>query len=134
MYKWPEGRVIRIVCFIVAAVIATDIGWNAARADIFNYLGDPKLPILLRGIFYSLAALAVVVFALVAVGFKPASVDFLIEVEQEMLKVEWPTKNLVRNTFIIAIVIVVVAGLIFLVNSALFALLVEGVKTMGGWL
>ena len=44
------------------------------------------------------------------VGFKPKSVQFLIEVEQEVQKVTWPGRpDIIRLTIIIAIVTVLLS-------------------------
>jgi preprotein translocase SecE subunit len=57
----------------------------------------------------------------VGAGFHHKAVEFLIEVEQEMVKVEWPKANvLVRSTLIIAVAIVVMAVLILGVDTVNF--------------
>jgi preprotein translocase SecE subunit len=69
------------------------------------------------GSFFAVLALTTLIAGIVAVGFHPRAVDFLIEVEQEMVKVEWPTRStLVRSTIIIFIATALLAALIFLVD------------------
>jgi len=121
MYKWPQGRVIRTICMIVALIIVADLAFNGAWANAGTYLGkaDSKgsLPQLIVGIVYGVVALTVLIGGLIAIGFKAVSVDFLIEVEQEMTRVTWPTTSeLVRSTTVIAVMIVTLAIGIFLVD------------------
>lgn len=121
MYKWPQGRVIRTISMIVALIIAADLAFNGAWANAGAYLGKSgsqgSLPQLVVGIIYGILALGALIGGLVAIGFKPASVDFLIEVEQEMTRVTWPTSSeLVRSTAVIAIMIVTLAIGIFVVD------------------
>jgi len=121
MYKWPQGRVIRTICMVVALIIAADLAFNGARGNIGAYFGkagsQASLPQLIVGIIYGVLALVALVGGLVAIGFKPASVDFLIEVEQEMGRVTWPTwSELVRSTAVIAVMIVTLAIGIFVVD------------------
>ncbi len=124
MYKWPQGRVIRTICLLLVLGIAADLGFNGAYGPIASWLQDENSKQLAVGIFFALATVAALVAGIVLVGFKPMSVDFLIEVEQEMVKVEWPTSNvLVRSTIIIAIATAVVGGIIYgvdVVNYHLF--------------
>ena len=121
MFKWPQGRLIRTICMIVALIIAADLAYNGAWANAGAYFSktDAKssLPQLIVGIIYSVLALIALVGGLIAIGFKPSSVDFLIEVEQEMTRVTWPTTSeLVRSTSVIAIMIVTLAIGIFVVD------------------
>ena len=119
MYKWPKGRVIRIACLVLTLLIAMDLAYNGAFGPFSYYLegreGAGKQ--LALGIFFTVVALAALVAGLVAVGFHRRAVDFLIEVEEEMVNVEWPKPNaLVKSTIIIAIAIVILGFLIFAVD------------------
>jgi preprotein translocase SecE subunit len=79
-------------------------------------------------------ALAAFLAGLILIGFRPKTVDFLIEVEQEMVRVEWPTMNvLIRSTLIIAVAIVVLAVLILGVDSVNLQFL-KLVRWLGGML
>jgi preprotein translocase SecE subunit len=126
MYKWPQGRVIRIICLMLTALVTFDLAYNGAYGPL-AFAFDPLSPVdkttsqLIIGIFFCVLALAAFVAGLVSIGFHPKAVDFLIEVEQEMVRVEWPTLNvLVRSTLIIAVAVAVMAVLILgvdIVNS-----------------
>ena len=63
----------------------------------------------------------------------PRTVNWLIEVEQEMLRVTWPKQNeVVRSTVIIAIMTVVLAIVIFLVDWLNIQVVVNGILNRGG--
>lgn len=122
MYKWPQGRVIRTISMIVALIIAADLAYNGAWANAGAYFSKTEtqgsLPQLIVGSIYALLALIALVGGLIAIGFRPASVDFLIEVEQEMTRVTWPTsRELVRSTTVIALMIVMLTVVILLVDT-----------------
>jgi preprotein translocase SecE subunit len=143
MYKWPDGRVIRTICFIVLAIIAVDLAYNGAYAPIFAYLNPTSTPVdgaahagvggLVRGIVFAVAALITVVGGLAAVGFIPRTVDFLVGVEDEMTKVEWPHgSQLVRSTIIVAIILTVVALLVFAVDWLFITAIRTWIPKLGG--
>ena len=118
MHKWPQGRVIRIICLMLTALVTFDLAYNGAYGPL-AFAFDPLSPAdkttsqLIIGVFFCVLALAAFIAGLVSIGFHPKAVDFLIEVEQEMVRVEWPTLNvLVRSTLIIAVAIAVMAVLI----------------------
>src|SRR4051812_36717715 len=128
MYKWPQGRVIRTICLILAIIVAADLGYTGAYAKIHSSLSPENAAAHLRqlvlGIAFAVAAFAALVTGLVAAGFHHKSVEFLIEVEQEMVKVEWPQPNtLIRSTITIAIAIIILAALIFLADFLLLKML-----------
>jgi preprotein translocase SecE subunit len=84
------------------------------------------------GSVFAVLALAALISGLVSAGFHSRAVDFLIEVEQEMVRVEWPTfPVLVRSTLIIAVAIVVMAVLIVGVDFVNFYFL-ELIRWLGG--
>jgi preprotein translocase subunit SecE len=117
MYKWPQGRVIRTIGLVLAIVIAADFGWNGAHAQIEAYKQGANIRPLIVGGIYGLLALSSLIVGLVAIGFKKVSVEFLIDVEQEMLRVTWPTSSeLIRATVVIAVMIVVMGVAIFAVD------------------
>jgi preprotein translocase SecE subunit len=139
MYKWPQGRVIRIICLVLTALITFDLAYNGAYGPLAFAL-DPLSPVdkttsqLVIGIFFCVLALAAFLAGLILIGFRPKTVDFLIEVEQEMVRVEWPTMNvLIRSTLIIAVAIVVLAVLILGVDSVNLQFL-KLVRWLGGML
>src|SRR6185436_12099446 len=113
---------------ILALIVAADLGYTGAYSKIIASQ-DPQnnaahLRQLVLGIVFAVASVGALIAGLVAAGFHHRSVEFLIEVEQEMVKVEWPQPNsLVRSTVVIAIAIAILAGLIFLADFVLLHLL-----------
>lgn len=116
MYKWPQGRLVRSVSILLTFLIAIDLGYHGAYGPLSVYLEGGTGAIaknLAVGIFFCVLALAALITGLVAAGFHQRAVDFLIEVEEEMVKVEWPKGGaLVKSTLIIAVAIVIMAILI----------------------
>lgn len=107
MYKWPQGRIVRIVCLVLTALVTFDLAYNGAYGPLTAGEGTKQLVI---GIVFCVLAFAAMVAGLVTAGFHSKTVDFLIEVEQEMVRVEWPKTNvLIRSTLIIAVAIAVMA-------------------------
>jgi preprotein translocase subunit SecE len=119
MYKWPQGKVIRMALLIIAVIAAVDCGLQCWGTTI-AYLENPEaatwqqIPV---AAIMGVLALGFLIGGIVAVGFLPKTVQWLIEVEQEMLKVTWPAQNeVVRSTIIIAIMTLILAAVIFLVD------------------
>jgi preprotein translocase SecE subunit len=134
LYKWPQGRVIRTICLLLTALVTVDLVYNGAYGPMSFYLtgGEGAAKQLTIGVIFSVLALAALIAGVVSIGFHPRAVDFLIEVEQEMVRVEWPTLNVLgRSTLIIAIAIVVMAVLILGVDFINFQFL-ELVRWLGG--
>lgn len=137
MYKWPKGQLIRIVVLILVLVIASDLAWNGARASLVNYYDDTSaasghIRQAIFGYTYAVLALAALVAGVIAAGFHPVGVDFLIEVEQEMIRVTWPTRSeLTRSTVVIAIMIVVLGLSIFAVDWFNLKVLFEAIYGSG---
>ena len=134
MYKWPQGRVIRTICLLLTLIVVADLGYNGAYGPFSFYLTGAEGATRQFGIglFFSALALAALGAGLVFVGFHQRAVEFLIEVEQEMVRVEWPTMPvLIRSTLIIAVAIVVMAVLILGVDFVNFYFL-ELVRWLGG--
>lgn len=107
MYKWPQGRIVRIICLVLTALVTFDLAYNGAYGPLTAGEGTKQLVI---GIVFCVLAFCALVAGLVTAGFHSKTVDFLIEVEQEMVRVEWPKSNvLIRSTLIIAVAIAVMA-------------------------
>jgi preprotein translocase SecE subunit len=132
MYKWPQGKVIRTICALLALVIAVDLGYSGAWGQLGAIVEQGSLQAatwrqLVVGGIYAAASLTMLIGGFIAVGFHKKAVDFLIEVEQEMTRVTWPSgRELVRATIFIAIMIVVLAGGIVavdIVNRSLLKLI-----------
>jgi preprotein translocase SecE subunit len=136
MYKWPQGRVIRTICLILALVVAADLGYTGAYSKIAATL-DPAqqeghVRQLALGIVFAALSAAALIGGLIAAGFHPKSVDFLIDVEHEMVKVEWPKPNaLVRSTVVIAVAMCLLAAIILGVDALNHWLLFNVIFSMG---
>lgn len=129
MYKWPQGRIVRIVCLVLTALVTFDLAYNGAYGPLTAGEGTKQFVV---GIFFCVLAFAALVSGLIAAGFHPRAVDFLIEVEQEMVRVEWPATNvLIRSTIIIAIAIAVMAVVILGVDFVNLEFL-DLVRWLGG--
>lgn len=118
MYKWPQGKMIRVIALILVLVIAADLGYSGAWGQLGTYVpGESSLSLLIVGCVYAALTLSVLIAGVVMVGFRHKSVDFLIEVEAEMARITWPTQSeLVRSTVVIAIMIVILGLTIVLVD------------------
>jgi preprotein translocase SecE subunit len=115
MYKWPQGRIVRIVCLLLTALVTFDLAYNGAYGPLTAGEGTKQFVV---GVVFCVLAFAALVAGLVAAGFHQRAVDFLIEVEQEMVRVEWPATNaLIRSTLIIAVAIAVMAVMILGVDA-----------------
>ena len=131
MYKWPQGRIVRIVCLLLTALVTFDLAYNGAYGPLTAGEGTKQLVV---GIVFCVLAFAALISGLVAAGFHHRAVDFLIEVEQEMVRVEWPATNaLIRSTLIIAVAIAVMAVMILGVD-ALNLYFLQFVRWLGGML
>lgn len=114
LYKWPQGRIIRIISFLLVTAIAADLFFSPGGAWGHLTVGSEIKTQLYMGIFFAVLSFSALAAGILLIGFKPFSVDFLIEVEQEMVKVEWPTTSvLVRSTIVIAIATVILGALIY---------------------
>lgn len=117
MYKWPQGKIIRVLALCLVCVIAADLGFFGAFPQFVIYSEGSGVRSLVIGCIYGALALAALIAGLIAIGFKPVSVDFLIDVEYEMARVTWPTTNeLVRATIVIALLMVFLGVSIFAVD------------------
>lgn len=144
MYKWPQGRVIRTISLILTLLVVADLGYTGAFAQFSTWIANTRAAQLggtaaaggasqiLLGSLFSALALGALVAGLVLVGFHKRSVEFLIAVEHEMVRVEWPTVNhLWRSTLVIALIIVLLGAVIFAAD-VLLALGLNALTKLGG--
>jgi preprotein translocase SecE subunit len=129
---------------ILALIVCADLAYNGAYGRFSAYLegvervrlggaatGRPTAQ-LVQGIIFSVLAGVALFGGLFAAGFHRRAVDFLIEVEQEMLKVEWPKGDtLWKSTVVIAIVIAVLGVVIFAADGIILYLL-DSLRSLGG--
>jgi preprotein translocase SecE subunit len=130
LHLWPRGRIVRICVMVLGGLIAADLGyfgaWGAFGAYLAQTEGGGRGQLIL-GCVYAACALASLVIGLVAAGFHKRAVEFLIQVEDEMIKVTWPKPNeLWRSTLVIALAIAVIAGIVFLADLGLY----KGLKSI----
>ena len=137
MYKWPQGRVIRTVALVLVLVITADLAWNGAHASLVLYYDDTspssgQFRQAVYGYIYVALALAALIAGVVSAGFHRVAVDFLIEVEQEMTRITWPTRSeLIRSTVVIAIMIVALTLGILAVDTFNLKILFEAIYGSG---
>ncbi|TVR11064.1 MAG: preprotein translocase subunit SecE [Planctomycetota bacterium] len=124
LYRWPQGRILRIIMVIAVILVTVDLGmagWGQYEAWQSGTDGEIESSSLVyASILGSLAAIAFIA-GLIMVLFAPKSAQFLIEVEQEMTKVNWPSRvDLIRSTILITVMAVVLAALIALIDIVNF--------------
>ncbi|MCS6970164.1 MAG: preprotein translocase subunit SecE [Planctomycetota bacterium] len=125
-YLWPQGRIVRIAVVVLAALIAVDLGYSGSYAAWRAYAeGDAGgVRQLVLAVLYGVLALTALIVGIVAAGPHRRAVQFLIEVQEEMQRVTWPTgSELWRSTLVVAVAIACLAGLVFLTDLALYHLL-----------
>lgn len=128
MYKWPQGRVIRIVCLILSAIVVADLMYHGAygKFEAYRTAADQTAGMrqLILAIFFTVVGAATAIASIVAVGFHKIAVDFLIDVEYEMTKVEWPKPDtLWKSTLVIGLTIIIMAATLFLADWGILTLL-----------
>ena len=128
-YRWPQGRIIRTITMAVAALVAADFGWSAY--EMWAGVGDGSVIDLVNAILLSILACASLVCGIAFAGIYSRSAQFLIEVEKEMTKVDWPDRpTVIRSTVVIAIMTAVLATFIFLVDLLNHAVFIDGLFRM----
>ncbi len=129
MHRWPAGRIIRLIVLGLAVLITVDLAYHAwaaltattaPAAAIATPAGQPgplvggSTTALVVGILYAVLAVAVLVAGLAVAGFHRRCVDFLIEVQDEMTRVEWPNWPTVwRTTLVVAAMMLVLSLITF---------------------
>lgn len=123
-HLWPQGRIVRIAVLVLTALFFADLGYGSYAAIEVARAADTATAFrtqLCLGIIYGILALAILVVGFAAAGPHRKAVAFLIEVQDEMTKVEWPKPGaLWRQTLVVALVIAVIAGVVLLSDLALY--------------
>jgi preprotein translocase SecE subunit len=134
LYRWPQGRIIRTVLFVIIALVTLDLGWGGAWSNYLVWAEQPDAgAALVNAIVLGLIALVIAVGGVIAVGFHPKSAQFLIEVEQEMAKVVWPARSeLIRFTVIIAVIAIVLSVVIAVIDFLNGKIVYDFVFKLGG--
>jgi len=108
LYKPNQGRIVRQVTFVAAAIIVLLIASAAARWDILQLFNGSEYAF---GLAFSVIGLWL---AYRLVNYPPFT-DFLIAVEAEMNKVSWPSwPELWRAAVVVMMVILIMAVALFL--------------------
>lgn len=124
-HLWPQGRIVRICVMVLGALIALDLAYHGAYGSL-SAAFDPQAGAgarrqLVLGCVYAILALAALAVAVIAAGPHKRAVLFLIDVQEEMTKVEWPQPSqLWRSTLVVALAIAVIAGVVFITDLALY--------------
>ena len=135
LHLWPQGRIVRVSAFVLIGLITADLVFNGAIPS-WQLFGDPANKAAGRqlglAIVYTTLAAAVFIAGIVAVGLHKQAVQFLIEVEAEMVRVEWvPWDKLWRSTVIIALAVALLAAIILLSDYLLYEQFLKSVFTLG---
>ncbi len=135
MYKWPQGKVIRMIVLILAVFVAVDLGYGALGEYWAGFTSEEESIVWFRVIkcaVYGLVALTVLIYGVRSTLFNERNAQFLIEVEQETTKVTLPSRQeLVRSTAIIAIGTVIMAVVLALVDLVNLEFL-QVIHSLGG--
>ena len=127
IYKKGQGSIARLLAGGIAAVVCYRLG-NEAFELLSKYMGVSE------GIGIGMGVIVCVASVLLCGNYllrKPKSVDYLIETELEMRKVNWPTrKEVIASTGVVIAVVVVLATYIFL-NDLVIGWLLRVFKVYG---
>ncbi len=108
-----------MICLLLLGLVVADLAWNGVYGQYGTWTslqGESVQPLVLMLVFGVVSA-GLLVGGVVAIGFHPTSARFLIEVEQEMVRVTWPPRSdVVRLTILIAVMAVILAGVIYCVD------------------
>jgi preprotein translocase subunit SecE len=124
LYRWPQGRIIRVIFLIAVVLVASDFGFNAyGQYSAWSTAEEQDWSNLVYMSILGVLGAVILVAGVAMIGFVPKAAQFLIEVEQEMSKVTWPSRSdLIRSTILIALLAVILA------------LLIAGVDLLNYWL
>ncbi|MFK7769399.1 MAG: preprotein translocase subunit SecE [Mariniblastus sp.] len=111
LYKPNQGRVVRQVTFIAAAILGCLAAWELQRSSLLAGLGG-------AGYIVMVAMAAFVIWFAFRIVNYSVFADFLIAVEAEMNKVSWPTRRELWNASVVVMfVIFAMAAFLFLFDA-----------------
>ncbi|MBI2193217.1 MAG: preprotein translocase subunit SecE [Planctomycetes bacterium] len=121
IYKKDQGSLARLIGGGIAAVFSYFFGLEI-HTFLTKFMGAPEAVGIALGMigFASSAAIAIYYLALC-----PKTVDYLIETESEMRKVNWPTRTEVMGSTAVVIGCVVILGTYIFLNDLVIAKLLE---------
>lgn len=132
LHRWPQGRIIRTVLMILLLLVVADLVWEGAVGH-FGAMDQARALNLSLGIFYALLAAAALGAGSWLIGFHPTAVAFVIEVEQEMVRVTWPTRpEVIRKTVAISIIAFFLALVIYFSDLLVIKWVIENLLWKGG--
>ena len=109
-YKRSQGRIARQLTFAAMALAVAVAAWklNTAASDVIGQYVIPSI-VFVAGLWASFRVVNIPRFA-----------DFLISVEAEMNKVQWPARSeLWRASMVVIVVIFFLAGALFVFDIVL---------------
>ncbi len=118
IYKPGQGKIARSVTYVLGALLVI-FGGVRLYATINVPGGEwvTGVPVIGHVSIYNVIALVVVLLGMLALHLvlnMPRSVETLIDTEQELKKVSWPSKREVKNaTFVVVLVTFVTAVALF---------------------
>lgn len=122
-HLWPQGRIVRICVIALGVILAADLATGAVSGfqNAHELEGSGARRQLILGGLYAILSLGALLVGLISAGPHKRAVAFLIEVQDEMTKVEWPKLgDLWRRTLVVALAIVVIAGVVLITDLALY--------------
>lgn len=121
VYRIDQGRILRVILFLLLILASGYVLWSggsALKVYLANTHAEAATHHLVTAIENLVIGSLVLIGGLIAIWVHPRSAQFLIEVEGEMTRVIWPTgKDTTRFTIILAIMVAVLAGLIFVIDN-----------------
>jgi len=116
LYKVGQGRYARGVAYLLGAGLIIFGGIRLyATINVPGREWVKDIPVVGHISLYNVIALAVVLIGLLLLHLvlnRPTAVDALIDTEQELKKVSWPSKREVRNATVVVILVTFVMAIL----------------------
>lgn len=124
--KKGQGRYVRWTAYVMGALLIgfgalrfyalVNVPWNDAKAsDIERMFHVTDVPLLGDLSIYKVVAIAVGLLGLLALHLvlnRGSTVDLLIDTEQELRKVSWPSPKEVQNATLVVVLVTVVMAIV----------------------
>ncbi len=116
LYKAGQGKYARSVAYLLGAGLIIFGGIRLyATINVMGREWVKDIPVIGHVSIYNTIALGVVLLGLLLLHLvlnRPAAADALIDTEQELKKVSWPSKLEVRNATIVVVIVTFVMSLL----------------------
>jgi preprotein translocase SecE subunit len=135
MYRWPQGRIVRLVALALVLLVAIDLAINGAWRGFgtaSEAVGAAATRQTIYGVIFTVLSVGVFAVGLWMVGFWKRSVDFLIDIDGEMGRVEWPTWPVLWKTTLVVAIVMVLLGLLIVGVDWLCQSFVSALNALGG--